>query len=292
MNDLPYVIDNTGIKRQLGTLLGDSPEQITTKFDLYEDSHPVLTWNEIEDIAKSGIMDGRKRFSEDDWVKDQRSHGSCNGYAGAMAQSKARVLRGSKRVDLSGAYLYSLINGNRDNGSQLYDGMQALMQRGCCPDTMLGWDDIYRNRYDTAKCDQEAVKYKAFETYVIGDRDIDQARLIWYSGLASGFVGVCAVHVASRFMRVDQYGIAGIDKGPGNHAVHAAGISWRNGKLVEDGFNSWNLSYGERGRMGMTWDHHTGTFAYHAHYLIKTTIDNPDDEQPPKVKTYAELIAD
>lgn len=272
---LPEVIDEIGMVRRMGTLL--PPQGMVSAFPVYEDTQRMFTAAEIEDLARSGTISGKARFPDDNWIKDQKSHGSCNGFASAMCLSRARVLRGLARVDLSGAYSYSRMNGGRDQGSALEDGMKNMQQYGICPESLASWDQIYRNSYDTAKADAEAARFKGFECFAARTKEG------WYSGLAAGFVGVCAVHVANAFMRVDGSGIAGVDNGPGNHAVHTEGLSWR-GMVVEDGVNSWNLTYGVRGRMGMVWAHHAQTFGYHVHYLIRAGIDDPQGDNPPILK--------
>lgn len=272
--EIQQVIDNAGFTRRLGTLI--APPGLKSSFPAYEASQKMLTAAEIEDVARSGKISGKSRFPEDDWIKNQHNTGGCNGWAMAMALARARVLRGLKRVDLSGAYAYSRMNGGRDNGSLLEDGMKNMEQYGVAPFDMVRWDQIYRNKYDTTAADAAAARFKG-KVYVAGTKDG------WYSGLARGYVGVCAVHVNDNFMRMSGEGIAGVDNGPGNHAVLAEGLSWR-GMLTEDGANSWDLTYGVRGRMGMIWDHHAQTFGYHVHYLVWGSIDDPQGEEPPVIK--------
>ena len=98
--NLPQVLDNIGFMRRLGTLIAP---QTTANMPLYETVQKMLGWGEIEDVARSGKMDGKKRFVGKDWIKNQRSHGSCNGFAEAMAAARARVARGLARIDLIGA---------------------------------------------------------------------------------------------------------------------------------------------------------------------------------------------
>lgn len=273
--EIQQVIDNAGFVRRLGTLI--APPGLKSTFSVYEASQKMLTAAEIEDLARSGLISGKKRFPEDDWIKNQFNFGACNGWAMAMALARARVLRGLKRVDLSGAYAYSRMNGGRDNGSILEDGMKNMQIYGVAPYDMVRYDQIYRNQYDTAAADAAAARFKGFECFAAGTKEG------WYSGLAMGYVGVCAVHVGNDFMRMSGEKIAGVDNGPGNHAVHAEGLSWR-GQVVEDGVNSWGLTYGDRGRMGLVWAHHAQTFGYHMHYLIKAGIDDPQGEEPPVIR--------
>lgn len=269
---------NTILELPDGTPVGtglQTPLSLMTAFPLYEDAGPMLTDSQIEEAAKSGTCRGSTRF-DSSWIGNQRNHGSCNGFAGAKALQRARVRRGLPRVNLSGAYLYSLINGGRDNGSMLDDGMAAIQSRGVATEETVPWNKIYPGQYDRAKADAEAATNKAFECYAV------RTRGALFSALASGFDCVVAVHADNGFMQVDADGVAGGGNGPGNHAVGADGLFWsaRRGRPVADGFNSWDVSYGVQGRMGLDWNaHFAPTTVHHLFYAIRSTTDGGDS--PP-----------
>jgi len=260
----PIIID--GEEKGTGLLL--PPVACFSTLPIWENRLPV--WNEAEilDTARSGLMDGRKLFGRD-WIKDQKSHGSCNGFAGASALSRSRVRRGLDRVDLSGAYLYSLINGGQDRGSMLDDGMNTIQQRGIAPESLVAWDQIYPRQYDRAKADAEAGKYKGWECYAV-----KTLPGLW-TALAAGWDCVVAVHAGDNFMRAGVNGVVGVENGPGNHAVAADGVYYsdRAGQLVACGVNSWNTAYGVEGRMGLTEAHFRQTMQHHVFYAIRSTTD-------------------
>lgn len=268
----PLIVD--GEEKGCGLLL--PPVACSTTLPVWEDRLPVWTQSDIVEVAKSGLMDGRKLF-DPSWIKDQKSHGSCNGFAGAAALSRSRVRRGLPHVDLSGAYLYSLINGGRDQGSMLDDGMNALMSKGCATAATVGWDQIYPYQYDRAKADAEASQYKAFEAYAV-----KTLPGLW-TALAAGWDCVVAVHAGNSFMRVGVDGVVGTDNGPGNHAVCADGVFYsdRLGRLVATSPGSWGLGYGVDGRAGLTEDHFRQTMQYHAFYAIRSTTDGSSADNPP-----------
>lgn len=260
-----------------GTVVGTGlqvPTSLATAFSAYEADGPMFEWDQIEAIAKAGGDRGRDRF-DISWIKNQRSHGSCNGFAGALALSRSRVRRGLERVDLSGAYLYSLINGGRDQGSLLEDGLRVMQSRGVATEQTVAWDAIYPGRYDRSKADAEAARFRGFECYAVrSDRGL-------FSALAAGFDCVVAVHADSGFMRLDSRGVAGGGNGPGNHAVLVDGLWW-DGEVIADGVNSWGTSYGDQGRMGLSWKRHFArTTQYHLFYAIRSTSDDPQGSNPP-----------
>lgn len=244
---------------------------------LFEDRIPLLTKSEIEDIAKGGAADGRNLFPRREWVMDQKSHGSCNGFAGAGALSAARVRRGNniEKILLSGAYLYSLINRGQDNGSLLNEGMKALQESGCATADTVPWDHIYP-RQQRPEAANEAKRFKAFECYKVGSQDG-----LW-SALALGFDCVVAVHAGNNFMRLDGNGVAGVDRGPGNHAVRADGIAWV-GEPAATHIGSWNVSYGKDGGSLLTWKSFAQTFGNHDFYAVRSTSDDPDAVNPPRL---------
>jgi hypothetical protein len=249
------------------------PADLSTAFPLYADRGPMLSPDEIVAVAKARPKGGLKRFDAS-WIKNQRDYGSCQGFASAAAVSRARVRRGLTRVDLSGAYAYSLVNGGRDRGSSLEDGMLAC-QRGYATEATVPWDAVFRSRYDTAKADAEAARFKAFEVYAASTEEE------LFSGLALDFDAVVAVHADNGFMRLDGRGVALGGNGPGNHAVGADDLWW-DGELIAAGYNSWSTSYGDEGRMGLTWSRHfRNTARYSRFYLIRSTSDDPQDPNNP-----------
>lgn len=259
----------------VGTGLMLPPPQFSTNLPVYEDSGPMWTWEQIDSVVKAGLADGRKKFDKS-LIKNQRNHGSCNGFAGSSAQTRARMRRGLSRVDLSGAYLYSLINGNRDNGSMLDDGMNALMKQGCAEEQYAKWNQIYRSQYDTRAADASAARFKADECYAVGTKQG------LFSALAAGFDCVVAVHVESGF-NVNRDGVVTEGRGPGNHAVGCDGAIWdeKYGYLTTN-YNSWDVVYGIDGRMLCSWEYqYQYTTKYHKFYAIRTTGDDPQGNNPP-----------
>jgi hypothetical protein len=263
------IIDDSGVVRKLG-LLAPEPGFVSS-FPLFSSAVAVWPESDVRAMARSGLMDGRKKF-DDSWIKNQRDKGSCAGFAAASALSRARVARGLERVDLSGAYLYSLVNRGRDQGSLLDEGMMALQSRGVATEATVPWDRIFPSQYDRVKADAEAAKYKGFECYQT------RSRAELYAGVAMGYFGVVAVHVGNNFMRVDRNTmIAGADNGIGNHAVLVDGIATEGDEIVLTAANSWDLTWGVRGRMNLTWERHLAQpNRHHPYYLIRSTTDGDD----------------
>lgn len=260
MSDIDIIRDESGEERRLGSLL--VPDGFVSAFNTFEAEHPV--WDDV-DIRRAATDPDRRvarRVFGDRWVVNQKSHGSCNGYAGAIALSKARRLSGIKDdLLLSGAYLYSKINGGRDSGSILEEGMRAIQRYGVAPHDLVTWDMIYPNQ-QPRNADAEAAKHKGLTCWAC------QTKQGFRTAVAAGFTVIVAVHAGSNFQRLNSAGIAGVDNGQGNHAVHVDDIAYVNGTEVYDMQNSWGLGYGQSGRSYLTWDSFAQTFGKHVFYAV------------------------
>jgi len=262
-SDLTPIIDIFGNERRCGSLL--PPANFVSSFKTFESEKPIYSDAEIRRILTDpNRVPARKIFGAS-WVMNQFSKGSCNGYAGAGALSKARYRRGIRdNLLLSGAWLYSLINGNRDNGSALEDGLKRIQTDGVPPLSLVPWDMIYqRDMPPNAKA--EAAKHKGLVCYAV------QTRQGFRSALAADFPVIVAVSAGTNFQRLDGKGIAGVDRGMGNHAVHCDDICLVGGEEVYDTAGSWGLGYGTQGRAYSRWASFEQTFGNHTFYAIGST---------------------
>ncbi len=281
-NGILVVTDWQGDERRMGSLPDrDVPLALVTFEEALEAAgEALLTDAQIEEICRSGVMDGRAKFGST-MVDNQNTHGSCNGFLEAGVLGCARVRRGEPFEFLSGAYAYSLMNGGRDQGSQLAAGL-AGVAGGVCRRELCNWRQIYPHLYDRAACAADAKRFRGFLQYPCAT-----LRGLW-SGLAMGFDGGVAVHAAGRFMSTDSTGMAGVANGGGNHAVRCDGIVWGPNGPTGTGVNSWGTGYGDGGRMLMDERHFAQTFRNHQFWILPTTTDDPDDaNKPPRIVVQA-----
>lgn len=261
---------NAQCDRKLGTLV----KPFRLKFQPFAATGlAVMTPEEIK-VAAQAKQRARDIFTVE-WIKDQKSHGSCNGFAGTEALERARHKRGLPRVVLSGASLYSLINGGEDEGSALEDGMKALMNIGLLTEAEAGWNDIYK---DARGQSPTRARFRALECYQVNS----EAELA--TGLVNEFTAVVAVDVTNNFYRLSRNGVAGGSSGPGNHSVCADDVLYDGalGGFKFDMPNSWNTTYGEQGRAYLTWkDNLRSCVNYHRFYLIRGAVDDSQGENPP-----------
>ena len=248
-------------------------------FPAYRTTQQVLSKDQIRSIVENPERTpGRIRFPGGVWIRNQGGRGSCNGYAGAWALARARVMAGLPFVGLSGEYLYSMINGGRDSGSMLDDGMHALLEKGVAREELVKHESyLWSQMSDAARAD--AANHKGFECYRVDD-DSELA-----SGLALGFVGVVAVHANSSYQRLDSRGVRGIAIGPGDHAVGVQDVRiGDDGDFEYDEVGSWGLRNGQYGYAWITWKKHLRwTVGNHAFYLIRAATD-PQQSNVPEIK--------
>lgn len=262
-DELQPIIDETGQERRLGSLL--IPDGFVCAFPVYEDEQTVWDDAQIRKVITDPNRTPRRATFGKKWIQNQGSHGSCNGYALAGALAKSRYLRGIQDgLILSGAYPYSKMNGGRDNGSALEDGLKVGQEFGCPPESLVPWSMIYP-RMQPANANSEAAKHKAKVCYRA--KTLQGLR----TGLAQEFTAIVAVHAGGSFQKLNSKGIAGVSSGSGNHAVHVDDLCIVGGTMVYDMANSWGLGYGTEGRAYLTNDTFAGTFRNHAFYLIGST---------------------
>lgn len=263
MDEIEEIIDERGNVRRLGSLA--PPAGFVSAFRTWESEMPVWDDAEIRRVISDPNRTPRRVVFGPSWIQNQRSHGSCNGYAAAGALSRARYLRGIQdKLILSGAFVYSLINGGRDQGSALESGLKVIQSHGSCPESLVPWDQIYpKQQPKNAK--SEALKHRGLDCYAA------QTMQGFRTGIAAGFIGIIAVHAGSRFQRLDSNGIAGVDSGGGNHAIHCDDLVFKKGVELFDAVNSWGTEYGTQGRAYLTADSFAQTFGNHTFYLIAST---------------------
>jgi len=204
-----------------------------------------------------------------EWIFNQGQIGSCNAAAAVLALEKIRHTLGRDRIKLSPEFLYGQINGGRDRGSMLDDGMKALMSIGSCPREMVPHQE-YRKSRMRPECIVQAERFRAFECYRIDD-EFGMA-----TAAAMGFQIIVALHAGGAFSRLDRNGVAGVVSGGGNHAVHVDDVRIRDGRLEFDMVNSWSLRYGQDGRAWTAWGHYAQTIRNHAFYAIRGAARDPE----------------
>lgn len=265
------VIDLTGTERRLGCNIPQNTNMVCAS---YASANPLHTQDEIRKIITDPNRTSRRSLFGPEWIRrgDQKKHGSCNGWATASSYTKVRWLRGF-RDDFygSGAYVYSKINRDQDNGSALNDDIGELVKYGVCSDTIVNADQIFAAQMDVAAADADAAKHKGLIAYHCST----QQELL--SGLADGFIAVVVVQVDTNvFCNYHGSGLVPSFRGIGNHAVHVDDLVWDGKQFLFDLVNNWGVHWGDQGRGMATWSSFQQTFGVHPFYLICSTNETGD----------------
>ena len=264
MADIEEIFDLDGGVRRLGALAPD-PGMLKAFQDAV-DAVEELTDAEIERLLLDpNRVPARKTFV-DDWICNQLSFGSCNGWATAEAIARGRYRRGIRDgiTRFSGSYCYSWMNGGRDQGSALSDGIEVANERGAPPEILCPADKIYRKQIP-ASVDVEASKHRGFRLRPV--KTMQGLR----TALAKQWPCIVAVHAGGNFQRLNSDGVSGVDNGMGNHSVCVDDLVRKGSKEFFDMANSWGTSFGERGRSYLTQQHFKQTFGVHTFWALPTT---------------------
>ena len=204
--------------------LGLHFEEVKTQaFPTLASAQELMSRQEVIDLIESEDWNFGRAHFDDSYLTNQNGYGSCAGYAAASALTKARVLGGQERVNLSGDYAYSLVNRGRDNGSGLANNMRAMVKNGYASKETVPLGGIYPRKYNKAVADAEARRFRAHEPYALPDEQS------FVNALATKKVSVHAIHVGRNWRRLDGDVLIG-NKGVGNHSEHCDDIRYNRRK--------------------------------------------------------------
>lgn len=247
------------------------PDVKTQEFPTLATMTPLLSLDGIKRLVESSEFGFGEKHFDKTWLTNQNGYGSCASYAGSSALAKARVMGGQARVDLSGDYLYSLVNGGRDRGSMLDRNMRAMMAKGVASKSTVPLGGIYPRKYNKPKADAEARRFRGHELYAIPD---EQSMA---TALALRIPVVHAIHVGRNWRRLDGDVLVG-DSGVGNHSEHCDDIRYnpRQGRFEFRNGSSHNRPY-----FWVYWDKHfKQTSRHHQFYAVPSGTQDPQGDNP------------
>ena len=203
---------------------------------------------------------------------DQGGRSSCNLYMLSWMICILIWRQTGKYVRLSPEHLYILINGGKDGGSMLDDGMIAGHDTGMC-----AYDDRWYEAYresdvsmeDIRRAVQSAKDHCLQECYQAETKTFETLIMDMLSTLADGGVCGTAVHVDRNYMDGGK-----LDRGPGNHAVAVVDYRLKTSRpqSIKDfeflSPQSWGGNFGEGGFVWLSADHFYEPGRVHAFYCV------------------------
>jgi hypothetical protein len=218
----------------------------------------------------AGLVDACPILPRADWnecsirhkvwtVIDQNPQSSCCPSATAGATMALREIAGAKRILLSQGSLYGQINGGRDNGANIEDALEAMMNTGICPADQIdpknwqgrGWPSDWKT---------EAKKFRILEAF---DCPTFEA-------------------VASA-VQLSMPVVFGVYWGSGGHAITAVGLKKTSGGWGLEFLNSWGSDWGDAGFGVLEETKCSGIKSFGAFAIRSVTIPS-DEELPPSLK--------
>jgi hypothetical protein len=224
---LPAIVTPDGVTRFLGALTSGNTRMAAPAYAASNLVIPRSDWKAL------------KRPRGPVPIMNQGNHGSCVGHGSCRALMKARDAAGMQFVALSPTYIYAQINGGRDGGADLADAATCVQQTGTCTMAEFGETTVFK-RQIPASADQTAKRFTALKVFQCNS--FDEHISAWLLG----FDLFDSVRCGGGFNNLDNDGVPGMSRGPGNHCVSSAdelkqssGGDW----LLEHA-NSWDTAWG------------------------------------------------
>lgn len=252
---LPYLfqVAKSGKVIKQGELPLD-PDKFVALFDTHTEPRalgmrvekPKLAWKVY------GEVPGTKLIPRDQWqevslesylppVHDQDGKGQCNASATGTAIETSREIGGMSYVELSAGDLYSQINGGRDQGSLLEDGLEVATRDGMAPSKLVPY--VWNGRqYQTQAVKDARKQYRVVEAYLCPTFDHVA------SAIQQGFPVVVGIWWYDSYFRVDADGWLPRPSGNrGGHAITSYGLTKRGTQWGVSTRNSWGVAWGNGG---------------------------------------------
>lgn len=204
---------------------------------------PKLQWTEFGSAATIPIIE-RPQWKEVDLstflgpVHDQNGKGQCNASATGTAIEFGRFQSGQSYTYLSAGDLYSLINGGRDQGSTLEDGLSTAMNTGMAEVSLVPY--VWNGRVaNSAAVKASRAKYRVTEAFLCPTFDA------MASAVQQGFILVEGLYWYDNF-KPDKDGwlpVKGTGRA-GGHALAGYGLAKRGDIWGIKTRNSWGPTWG------------------------------------------------
>lgn len=219
----------------------------------------------------------RRKELGTDFILDQRSSSGCTGFSAAHALMRLRVMRGMTFQKLSGAFVYSQINGGHDNGSVIVEALKVLENQGTCLESEFNFPHLFDK--EVPQQSRETAKRFRLLMGLTFDTVEEGATALQLGYLIQG-----PMQVGPPFEKFVN-GVAGFSKGYGNHSGSFDGMDFIDGKWCFDFPNTWGGLWGpyHNGRCYISEQAFAGQGGSDDSYvLIDAAYDPQDPNLPPK----------
>lgn len=197
-----------------------TPETMPLSFQ----SFPKPKMRSLDDIAEI-VKESKTIPIEQAWGDkvnwfNQGRRSSCNAYMIAWILAIVIWRQTGKFVRFSPEWVYSKINGGKDGGSMLDDGMIETFEGGM-PEFDEAFYEVFKmNNFSMEQqrwATENSTNHCFAECYKAPNESFEEMVIALLSCLADGGAIGTALHVGSNYMKSGKD--AGFDEGLGNHAV-------------------------------------------------------------------------
>lgn len=268
---LPFIEISVGETRMLGCLKPDPNFSAIPDFASAYQLLPQSQWTENSLKPANAPL------------RDQGQQGSCVGQGSTTAFQYAKTLAGHTEHVYSASFVYGQINGGKDGGAQVSQGMMELLQTGVCTEKTVPEGEIFKTQYPQ-EAYTEAARFKALQAYKVNSFEE------LCTALTLGFPCASGIAVGRNFVRgqLDNNGLAPLpDVIVGGHCMCHMGLRNLNGMWVVETQNSWKgwgmgqFCYLQQGHWNPGYGFPFDCFA------IYSVIEDPQDTttEPPAIIT-------
>lgn len=235
MSDIPEHVGYLGEVIKLGWVAPEADSSLTLRAAV----------TNIQDLrVKNGFppLIPRDQIVEKDFISPlgkrcinyQASSGGCTGWSNAQAGTRVRLMRGQEFQKLSGAAIYSQINGGRDNGSNIIDSCNCIETTGTCLESEMDFPHIYSWQIPPG-----VLRFKEDPATKVTITSFDEALTALNMNLIPQFP-LNATNAWVQNRGFDANGVANLSmSGSSNHSVHGALVVRIGSELFIGVPNSW-----------------------------------------------------
>jgi len=221
--------------------------------------------NELREIDLAPTYNNR--------ILNQGSTSACVGHGCASGMELVWKQLGNPPQEFTPFFIYGLINGGRDAGAMISNGLMALKRYGAALNGSLPAGVMFQNQFPQEAMTQ-AMRFRLSMAFKCGNFDeICQA-------VNLGFAAPVGLMVGDNFSMVDANGVCPLrTSGGGGHCVLGVGLK----KHPSYGWllkiqNSWGERFGNKGHAYLRREHFS-QMAPDA-FAIQAAFDDPQDTKP------------
>lgn len=202
-------------------------------------------------------------------ILDQNGHGACVGYAATGIAELLRARAGMTYVPLSADFLYTLINGGRDMGANGGDAIQAMIETGIAPASLVPGRPIRPAGYST-EARSAATAFRLRKDGSIPLQSFDEV----VTAVAMGWQILFDVQAGSRYTTTSDGTVTYLGRFTNHEQQAGEGLRLVNGQMQVLGRNSWNTVWGQSGFGWYTEQHFA---ASNSTFAVKYMASDPAD---------------